>query len=178
MKPLDAERQALVLSHMWLAQTCAWKAARTYANDMPADELLSICYFALTYAASKYDETKGTTFKTYATLAVRHCLSHGVAKWRSRTLERIPTIGDDNIEWEPEANIRTGDQIVATDEIVVRVRRCLAPRSFDMLFRHAQHESLTSIGESYGIGRARAGQIVSRARNDVLELNPRLAAAV
>ena len=88
---LDEVGQRRVEAFTALAHQMAWKAARFYACDMPADELVAEALLGLTYASCLFDEERGVPFGAYATMVIRHRLIHAVRSWRqAKRPKRMP----------------------------------------------------------------------------------------
>jgi len=159
-----------------LARHLAWRFARRRAPDLPADELIAEALFGLTYAASVYDEAREVPFGAFATLVIRHRLTHRTRSWRRdrrlSTTRRRPadlTDNDDEVwdelrEVEDRRPPKPWSSTAAAGEACERVRRVLPARSYAVLYQyHAEGCTLREIGERLGLTRERVRQIINKA---------------
>ncbi len=79
--PLTREQQRLVEDHRWIAGRLAYGAkclTGGTTGSLTRDDLESVAFFALCVAATRYDESKGIKYSTYAWNIARGYIQHAL----------------------------------------------------------------------------------------------------
>ena len=174
-RPLDAVGQERAEAYCPLAYQLAWRFARRYARDMPADELIAEALYALTYAAGMFDEKRQVPFGAYANMVIKHRLIQAILSWRrGKRVGPMPVLFDGEGEWEvkdrPGPDVPT---MTAAQEMCDRVRRVLPARWFTVLHLfHGEGRTLEEIGDQFGVSRQRVQQLVVKASKRVQQCFP------
>ena len=166
-KPLDAAGRELAESHCRLAYQLAWRFARRSAPDVPVEEFISEAFFALTYAAGRFEEERGVPFQAYAAMVIKHRLIYTILSWRrARRIGPLPRGCEAGTPLDFAD--RSGPDIpssTATQEMCDRIREVLPSSWFDALqLCYGEGRTYEEIGSHLGISRQRAQQIVVQAR--------------
>lgn len=167
LDPLD---RALVEQHQSLAYRLAWYYARNRARDVPADELIAEALYGLTYAAGLFCESRRVPFPAYATLVIRHRLTHAVRTWRRAAREvpypAAPLSGDE--PWEAPDYRPEPDLGVGAREMCDRIRRLLPAQWYAILrLHHAEGRTFQEIANHFGLSRQRIRQLFAKATTRV-----------
>jgi RNA polymerase sigma factor (sigma-70 family) len=156
----------------------AWCFAHFHANDVPVEELVGEALCALTYASSRYEEARDIPFGAYATLVIRHYLTHAIHRWRRekrcRPLPR-PTRSEGDVselaDRRPAPDAADG---AAARELCERIRRFLPAQLYEVLYLyHGEGHTFEEIGARVGLTRQRVRQIVVKATNRVRKRFPK-----
>jgi RNA polymerase sigma factor (sigma-70 family) len=157
-------------------------AARQFRRSgaaVPREELAAEARFALAYAASLFDETRGVPFGAYARLVIRHRLAEVVEQGlRGR---RGPVVAFTDFAagllpgaapFEPVCpRTPACDRAAAARELIDRVRGALPPRWFGVLaLYYGEGHTLEEVGRHLGVSRERARQLLAKAVRRAREL--------
>jgi len=161
MKHLSTEQQQLAAGcfplAVWLARrfACAW--------HLDGDDAESCATHTLVSAAACFDPGRGARFTTYASKAIVRSLQRLVSE-RRRPLaftDLADSLGDAD---GPPDHRRPERADPETEELIERVRSCLPPRWWQLLWRHhAEGETLADLGREEGLSRQRISQLAAKA---------------
>jgi len=170
---LDKTAGERVQAHLHLADALAWQQYRRCGKTVPLEELLGEAQFALVYAASLYDESKGVPFGAYVTMVIRHRLVQAVTFWRRggrldhvRFTDMPVHSTEENPRWFEPICPRTREAVeeATVRELLDLVRRAMPPRWFLVLELYFAHEyTLEEIGAQLNISRERVRQLLAKA---------------
>ena len=165
VRPLDAAGRERAAAHFGLARRLAWAFFRKSANRASYDDLRAEALFALTYAASMFEEDRGVPFGAYAVMVIRHRLTVAAARRRSGCRE-YPASGFGAAEPLAVPCPRTApvEGTAEDSELLRRVRDVLPPRWYDALvLYHLEGRTMDEVGRTLGVTRERVRQILNKA---------------
>ena len=167
--------------------------AKSYAmkyREMDVDDMIQCGFIGLWRAAKKFEPERGLRFSTYAGYHAQSAMGYAtrlkshLVDTRSVSLnyklrdakdgedrqELIDVVQgrivDDFKETSLAEWLEFRDQLACVDKVIESTRG-VSERNMDIFMRSARGETLDKIGESYGVTRARAGQIVEKAGEQV-----------
>jgi RNA polymerase sigma factor (sigma-70 family) len=157
----------LVEKYMPLANKLAFLQKKTLPNYIDVEELKSAAYLGLVEAASRYKESKGVSFTTFAYPRI-----FGAIKDYLRSLGPTLTSLDDN--GDDETSLK--DMIVAREErddfeeTLEVVAKDLGTQARSMLrFYFVDELSMKEVGERFGVSESRVSQLLSGYKTNIRE---------
>lgn len=156
--------ETLVEQFMPLANKLAFSKKRTLPNYIDIEELQSAAYLGLVEAASRFDESKGVSFTTFAYPRI-----YGAITDYLRSLDNSVLSIDDSDD--DETLLR--DTLKAKDtpdfeEVLEVVTKELNPQAKNMLrFYFVEDYTMKEVGERFGISESRVSQIFSGCKQDI-----------
>lgn len=133
---MDAKRDELTLRYLGLAKAIGLKAARRTGRD--PDQCIAAAYFGLLTAASRYSESKGVNFVSYA----KHRINGAIRDW-DRTKQERPddsALAAELYGHPPESLSPSPDELLRlreAREVVAAAKGCLSreqARIVDLLY--------------------------------------------
>jgi RNA polymerase sigma factor (sigma-70 family) len=183
-RKLTADGQARATGYIELADRLASRYHRCRGRRVPLDELTAEAHYALAYASSLFDPTRGVPFGAYVTMVIQHRLIQAEIAWRWGHYPGHVSFTDLTVRSDPVAppgfdpacpHTRDACHEAGVQELLDCVRRTLPARWFMLLeMRYAQDYTLQEMSARLGVSRERVRQLlvkaVSRARTVLLQL--------
>lgn len=178
-RPCTPEEQALAAGWVGLATRLTLECWQSH-QWLSFEEMHSEACLILVQCAQRWEESRGQFTTLVYTAVRRHLWAYCRLARRSRPLWSGPRFGAG--EWpnaddllQAEATRFLGDHSprpAADDEEDLgrlrEVRKCLGPREQRALaLRYEEDRTVREVGESLGISRRRAGQLIARAQNQL-----------
>lgn len=173
--------QALVEQYMPLANSLAFKKKKNLPRHIDVEELQSAAYLGLVEAASRYDESRGTTFSTFAFPRINGAINDHLRSLGQISLLSLETsYGDEEFTLKDTVAAKNASEVEETLEVLTNE---LGEQAQDVLRCYYVDEySMKEVGERYGVSESRISQLITsyktgiRQRWDETELREMLAA--
>ena len=162
---LDEDGQDRASEFMPLAFKLAYRQYLACGGIVPHDELRGEALYALVYACSLFDESKGVPFRAYATMAITHYLINAVSRWRRRGGSLVHVrFSDLRSKEDPDTVCPWADEAsddAAKRDMIERVRWLLPKRLFEVLrLYYLEGLNMDQVGERLGVTRERVRQLI------------------
>jgi len=160
--------EELVLKYVPLANKLAFDKKRNLPKHVDVEELQSAAYLGLVEAASRFDESKGIAFSTFAYPRISGAILDHLRQqsWGKRTDPKAaysldtPTSDDDNVAMK--------DMLVAEEDSNADELLEMVSNEFDdqaqkvMKLYFIDDCSMKEVGEQFGVSESRISQLISK----------------
>lgn len=167
--------QELIEKYVPLANKLAFDKKKTLPRHVDVEELQSAAYLGLTEAASRFDESKGIAFSTFAYPRISGAIVDHLRQqsWGKRTDPKavysldIPISDDDR---------SMKDMLVAkeeskTDEMLEVVSKDFDEQAEQVIRSYFIDDcSMKEVGEQFGVSESRISQLISKYKSRIREV--------
>jgi RNA polymerase sigma factor (sigma-70 family) len=183
-EPLDDAKRELVDEYRALAVRLATRCYRRCGGDIPFEEMIGEAMLALTYAAGRFDQSRGAAFSTYAARMIWICLGRMAYLWRRNGLSWQPMNcdGPDHklsrrvaLRSHPPSRDREAPDNLANRELIENVMATL-PDSWRRILEMHLMQGMTQleIARHLKISRGAIRQAIHQAKKRLRETFPDL----
>lgn len=152
---------ALILQFMPLANKLAYKKKRLLPKHIDIEELQSAAYLGLVEAASRFDDTKGVAFSTYAYPRIFGAINDYLRSLGSM----VTNFDNDEIVLEEILVAKQEDNCEEALEVVTKDFNGQAKSVMKMYF--IDDFSMKEVGERFGVSESRISQLLSGYKNNI-----------
>jgi RNA polymerase sigma factor (sigma-70 family) len=159
-------KQRLVEQYIPLANKLAYQKKRTLPRHIDIEELQSAAYLGLVEAASRYDETKGASFPTFAYMRIFGAINDYLRSLGNPSILSLDsTFGDQDCSLKDE--VRSKDES-DFEECLEVVANDLGEQAQDVLRLYLVDElSMKEVGQKIGVSESRVSQLLTSYRTSV-----------
>ena len=171
-----SERNVLVENYLPLAESMAFKIARSCPRHVSVDELKSAAYFGLVDASRRYDPTILGAFGPYARKRIWGELVDCVRSvtWGKKGHKKRVTSADFSDESDPHYEDLIGEseaeEQICSAEFFQKLTSNVSSVARDIIFMyHVESLTMKAIGQRVGLSIGRVSQILSASIEQIRE---------
>lgn len=167
-----ATMQELVVQYVPLANKLAYQKKKSLPNFVDVEDLKSAAYLGLVEAATRYDESKGVAFSTFAYPRIFGEIHDFLRRqgWIKRC-DLTPVVSLDTADEDEGCMLR--DTIAAKEG--TDTEECFEVITFKLdaqakaVLRHyfIDEYSMKEVGEKFGVSESRISQLVKRYKSEI-----------
>jgi len=168
--------KTLVEENMYLARAIAGKKKRQLPAHISYDEILSAAYMGLVEAASRFDESKGFAFTTFAYPRIFGAITDYLRQigWGKRGESVIAysldtPLNDEDMYWKD--TLESKETISDREENLEIIAKGLSPMAKHILGLYFYDNlSMKEIGNYYNISEGRVSQLILQCKSQIKEI--------